>query len=54
MGVVAQGQAQGAGKVSLGGNINLEQLGAGSPAMFSAVLFVALLAIIVVVALSLR
>ena len=47
-------QAQGKGGINLGGNLDLGQLGAGSPAMWSGVLFVVLLAIVVVVVLSLR
>jgi hypothetical protein len=47
--------ASGKGGVSLGGNLDLSQLGgASSPAMGSAILFVVLIAIIVMIGLSLR
>jgi hypothetical protein len=54
MGVNASASAQGRGGISLGGNLDLGQLGLGSPAIYSALLFFILLAIVVVVALSLR
>lgn len=46
--------ASGKGGVSLGGNLDLSQLGGSSPAIGSAVLFVVLLLIIVAIGLSLR
>lgn len=51
---VVQTQGSARGGVSIGGNISLGQLGAGSPAMYSAILFVVLLAVLVLVAMSLR
>jgi hypothetical protein len=46
--------ASGKGGVSLGGNLDLSQLGGSSPAIGSAILFVVLIAIIVMIGLSLR
>ena len=46
--------ASGKGGVSLGGNLDLSQLGGSSPAVGSTILFVVLLAIIVAIAMSLR
>ena len=46
--------ASGKGGVSLGGNLDLSQLGGSSPAVGSAILFVVLLAVIVMIAVSLR
>ena len=47
-------QAKGTGGITLGGNLSLDQLGAQSPAAYSVGLFLVLLAIVVLVALSLR
>ena len=47
-------QAKGQGGLSLGGNFDVSQLGAGSPAMWSAALFVILVAIVVLVVMGLR
>ncbi len=53
MGVNVQGQ--GRGGISLGGNLDFSQLGGtGSPAAVSAGLFLVLLAIVIVIAMSAR
>lgn len=54
MGVQAQGVARAKGGISLGGNLDLGQLGAGSPAMWSGILFLVLLAVLVLIVMSLR
>ena len=54
MAVNAQAQTQGQGTISLGGNFDLSQLGMGSPAAWSAGLFLVLLAVVVLVVLGLR
>jgi hypothetical protein len=52
--MAVQVQARGGGGITLGGNLNLAQIGVGSPAMWSAILFAVLMAVIVLVAVSLR
>lgn len=47
-------QAKGQGGLSLGGNFDVSQLGAGSPAVWSAGLFVVLLVVVVLVVMGLR
>ena len=47
-------QAQGKGGVSLGGAFDLGQLGGTSPAAVSAGLFLVLLAVVILIALSAR
>lgn len=52
--MAVQVQAQGGGGVTLGGKLNLDQFGLGSPASWSVGVAVILLAVIVLVVLSLR
>lgn len=48
-------QAQGKGGITLGGNLDFSQLGGtGSPAVVSTGLFIVLLAIVIVIAMSAR
>ncbi len=47
-------QAGGGGKVSLGGQLDLSQIGLASPAGYTAVIFVVLLAVVILIAMGLR
>lgn len=54
MAVNVQAGGGGGGKVSLGGQFDLSQIGLASPAGYSAVIFVVLLAVVILIAMGLR